>query len=51
MPLRMTRCGSLAGWASALNSIFLMSFALRFEVGFARVIIHDGKVEIITWDE
>ena len=51
MPYCMSRRGSQIGWASTLNSIFLMSFPLRLDVGFARVNIHDGKVEIIAWDE
>ena len=49
MALRMTRPGSQLRWAGTLNSIFLMSFALRLEAGFARVNINDGKAEVMAW--
>ena len=45
----MTRGGSQLPWLSTLNSIFIMSFALRLEKGFARVNINDGKAEVMAW--
>lgn len=43
MPLLITRRGSQSGWASTLNSIFLMIFVLRLEEGFSRVKIISGE--------
>jgi ABC-type transport system involved in cytochrome bd biosynthesis fused ATPase/permease subunit len=45
----MTRGGSQLPWLSTLNSIFIMSFALRLEKGFARVNINDGMSEVMAW--
>jgi hypothetical protein len=45
----MTRGGSQLPWLSTLNSIFIMSFALRLEKGFARVNINDGMAEVMAW--
>jgi hypothetical protein len=45
----MTRGGSQLPWLSTLNSIFIMSFALRLEKGFSRVNINDGKAEVMAW--
>jgi hypothetical protein len=30
--------------------MFIMSFALRLEKGFARVNINDGKAEVMAWN-
>ena len=45
----MTRCGAQFGWAGILNSIFLMSFALRLEKGFSRANINVGKAVVAAW--
>ena len=45
----MTRRRSQLSWLSTLNSIFIMSFALRLEKGFARVNFNDGMAEVMAW--
>ena len=45
----MTRRGAPPRWAGTWKSIFLMSFALRLEAGFARVNINAGMAEVMAW--